>query len=56
MGIRGGEFMEGGKRCACNWMKTSPQNKKKKGISVIGEEPDVCCCWTVLGSSFFPCE
>lgn len=35
----------------CNWMKTSL--KKKKGISVIGEKPDICCCWTVLGSFFF---
>lgn len=52
MGIRGGEFMEGGGRSVCNWMKTSLQ-KKKKGISVIGEKPDICCCWTVLSSSFF---
>ena len=35
MGIRGGEFMEGGKRCVCNWMKTSPQNKKKKASVLL---------------------
>lgn len=35
MGIRGGEFMEGGGRSVCNWMKTSLQKKKKKASVLL---------------------
>ena len=50
MGIRGGDFMEGGMMCVQLGENFSA---KKKVINVIGEKPDICCCWTVLGSSFF---
>ena len=35
MGIRGGEFMEGGGRSVCNWMKTSLQKKKKASVLLV---------------------
>lgn len=54
MGIRGGEFMGGGEMYVQLDENFSAKNKV---INVIGEKPDICCCWTVLGSSFFfPCE